>query len=415
MNPKNNTEKLIKGLVLPGTEGADKRILNDAFAAYDRTETKRMAESKPVVWRIIMENKKIKLAIAATIIFAVVLPTTFFEKTNQAWALEQTIETLKKYKGAYLTGLCPGDNNSLVGFEIWLRTNDTGISSTDALFKLDNSIMQWTKDNSTYTYIPGQDTILYEDAVTLGISHWLGPELFKLLTTLKDSKTTYGNDPATGRKLAILSASLTDAAGQKSFQVEFDVETKLPVSLKTWDNLRRKGRPTFSTTQIRYFEQLEDSVFVVDVPADAKYVEKPIMIPEANLEILSNSKYGISAEGLTKEQACRIILEKLFNAVIEGDLKLIRNLIPVSNSWSTESLKNILRIGQDDETVEVLQIGNISKGYSSRLGPVVVVPVLTKHRDETIWQDKFIIQFRDIAEKTSCVVHGPYGMLVQLE
>ena len=415
MNPQKNTEKLIRGLVLHGTEGADECILNDAFAAYDRTETRRTAESKPVVWRIIMENKKIKLAIAATVIFAVVLSTTFFEKTNQAWAIEQTIETLKKYKGAYLTGLCPGEKDSLVGFEIWLRTNDAGISSTDALIKLDNGIMQWTKDNSTYTYIPGKNIILYEDAVTLGISHWLGPELFKLLKSLKDAKTTYGNDPATGRKRAILSASLIDAAGPKSFEVEFDVETKLPVSIKNWDNLRRKGPPAFSATKIRYFEQLEDSIFVVDVPTNARYIEKPIYIPESNLEILSNPKYGISAEGLTTEQACRRILDKLFDAIIEGNLKLIRNVVPVSRSWSTESLKNILRIGQDDGIVEVLEIGKISKASSTRLGPIVVVPVLTKHGDDTIWQDKFVIQFRDIDKKTSCVVHGPYGMPVQLE
>jgi len=384
MNPQKNTEKLIKDLVLPGTEDADQRILNATLSAYDKSETNKAAGSKPVVWRIIMENKKIKLAIAATVIIAVILSTTFFDKTNQAWAIEQTIETLKKYKGAYLAGLCPSVKNVLVGFEMWFRTNDTGISSTDALIKLDDGVMQWTKDNSTYTYIPGQNTILYEDAVTLGISHWLGPELFKLLMTLKDAKTTYARDPATGREHAILSGGLTDAAGPKSFQVEFDVETKLPVSLKTWDNLHKKGKATFSATKIRYFKQLEDSVFVVDVPANARYVEKPIIIPEANLEILSNLKYGISAQGLTKEQACRRILEKLFNAVIEGDLKIIRNLIPVSRSWSEESLKNILRIGQDDGIVEVLQIGKISIESTTRLGPIVVVPVVTKRKDETI-------------------------------
>jgi hypothetical protein len=296
-----------------------------------------------------------------------------------------------------------------------IRTSDAGTSSSDALIKLDDGIMQWTKDNSTYTYVPDQNTILYEDAVTLGISHWLGPELFKLLMTLKDTKTTYVRDPATGRKLAILSASLTDAVGPKSFQIEFDVETKLPTSIKNWDNLRRKGRPTFSTTKIRYFEQLSDSTFSVETPADAKYIEKPIFIPEANLDILSNPDCGISAEGLTKEQACQKILSQLFNAVIEGDLKLIRNLVPLSSLWNEESLKNILRIGQTDEIVEVLQIGKISKENSSRLGPIAVVPITTKRRDETIWQDKFVIQFRNIADRTSCVVHGPYGLPIQLE
>jgi hypothetical protein len=415
MNPQKNTENLIKGFVLPGTEGADERILNAALSAYDRTESRGTVESKPTAWIIIMKNKKIKLAIAVIIIFAVVLSTTFFKKTNQAWALEQTIETLKKYKGAYLSGLCPGENGSLVGFEIWVRTNDAGTSSSDALIKSDDGAMQWTKDNSTYTYFPGQNIVLYEDAVTVGISNWLDPELLKLLKTLKDAKTIYANDPATGRELAILSGSFTDGAGPKSFQVEFDVETKLPVSLKNWDNLRRKGSPTFSATKIRYFEQLPDSTFAVETPADAKYVEKQITIPDANLEILSTPSCGISAEGLTKEQACRKILDKLFSAVIKGNLKVIKILVPVTNTWSDESLKNILRIGQDDEIIEVLKIGNISKESSTRLGPMVALPVITKRKNETIWQDKLIIQFRDIGEKTSCVVHGPYGLPVQLE
>ena len=65
--------------------------------------------------------------------------------------------------------------------------------------------------------------------------------------------------------------------------------------------------------------------------------------------------------------------------------------------------------------VEDLEIGKISKESSTRLGPIVVVPVLTKRKNETIWQDKFVIQFRDIDEKTSCVVNGPYGLSVQLE
>ena len=41
MNPQDNIEKLITKLVLPGTKAADERILNDALAAYKKSETKK--------------------------------------------------------------------------------------------------------------------------------------------------------------------------------------------------------------------------------------------------------------------------------------------------------------------------------------------------------------------------------------
>jgi hypothetical protein len=113
MNPQNNTEKLIKNLVLPGTENADEHILNDALAAYDKSETNKTSESKTAVWRIIIQDRRTTIA-AAVVILAVVLSMTFFNNTNQAWAIEDTIEALKKYKGAYLAGLCPGQKGSLV-------------------------------------------------------------------------------------------------------------------------------------------------------------------------------------------------------------------------------------------------------------------------------------------------------------
>ena len=73
MNPQDNIEKLITELVLPGTKAADERILNDALAAYEKTETKKTAEHQPIVWRnIIMKKPLTKIAVAAAVIGALI-------------------------------------------------------------------------------------------------------------------------------------------------------------------------------------------------------------------------------------------------------------------------------------------------------------------------------------------------------
>jgi hypothetical protein len=412
MSPRDNIEKTIQQFDIDINPKRDEEIFNHL-----RETMSKSKQSKPntrhEIWRIIMHNKITKPVAAAVIIIAVFIGMNMFNGTP-AWALDQTIEAMKEYSGAYLSGVCPGQTGSLVGFELWIRINDADPSTKNILVKTDDGIIRWTQDNATYTYIPAENTVYYENAVTIGFTHFLGPELFELLSSLKDAKTKYGFDPATRRDYAILSGSITDIHGSKSLQVEFDVETKLVTSLKQWENLPQPTL-TFDASNIRYFEQLPDSTFEVSIPTEAKYAEAPFIIPQANLEILSKAQYGISAEGLSKEQAGREILEKIYQALIEGDLKRFRQLAPVTEAWTDEFLKKALDIGTDKQIVKVLKIGSISKESTTSIGPVVVIPVTTQRKDGTVWQTNTIIQFRKIDDKSSCVVHGPYGLPTQLE
>ena len=59
----------------------------------------------------------------------------------------------------------------------------------------------------------------------------------------------------------------------------------------------------FDAFKITYYEDLPDSVFRVQIPGNPAYVEKPLTIPEENIGILSNPGHGISAEGLTPQEA----------------------------------------------------------------------------------------------------------------
>lgn len=410
MRSADTIEKQITNFTIDVNPDRDRQVLDEVLK-----NQATVGSSRNDVWRLLMNNKKFSFTTATTLIVAVLLAVTFLSSTPQAWAIEETIEAMKPYHGAYLSGVAVGQAGSLVGFNMWIRLNDAGTSSENVLVKLDDGLTLWTRDHATYIYLPGENTVLYEDALTSGLSHFLGPEFFELLTSLSKFQTTYCYDSATGRNRAMLSGSVTDVTGAKFLRVEFDVETKLVVSLTQWDGLHPEGDPGFSASTIRYFEQLPDDTFDVQIPEGVTYVEKPFTIPEINLEILSRPEYGMAAEGLTMQQAGRQILEQLYTAVIQGDLERFRNLAPVTADWTDDSLKHILRIGYENATVHIVHIGEISRQSDTPLGPAIVMPVTTKRKDGTVWQDKMIVQFRDIDGQASCVVHGPHGLPVQLQ
>ncbi len=77
----------------------------------------------------------------------------------------------------------------------------------------------------------------------MGLNPRFGPKLLAQLARMKDYKACEGEDPATGQKRVIVTCSLEIPTGPHSFQMEFEVRTKLPVSMKIWRNLKRDEAP----------------------------------------------------------------------------------------------------------------------------------------------------------------------------
>jgi hypothetical protein len=205
---------------------------------------------------------------------------------------------------------------------------------------------------------------------------------------------------------------MMSVAGQISWSVEFDRETKLPVALKQWQNPRRSGAPAVSAVRITYYRELPDGALKVDVPPGATYRQKPIVLPDGNLERMNDPAQGISAEGMTRAEAARKILEQAHQAIMGGDLASIRRLCPLTVAWSDEMLRAFLVHEEEEEKrlVQIVEIGGIVREGSSRVGPFVVVPVRVRTKDGKLWDQKHIVQFRLIGGRESCVVYGPYGM-----
>jgi hypothetical protein len=295
--------------------------------------------------------------------------------------------------------------------EVWARANKTASTSGNVLVRGGRGTIMWTREGSTYYYEPSEKVVYFEPALTIGMVPWLGPELLEALRAAENTQVIHGTDPATGRSRVTLLCSLMDVHGAQSWNIEFDVASKLPVSLRQWQNRDRSGPPSFEAFQLTYCESLPDSVFDVHVPSEAKYVEKLLQIPAETVGVLSDPRDGISTDGLTQQEAAEKAVRAVFQAVIDQDLDRLKTISPLCRNWGDEFLrKTVLKADKEDRIVEIVKIGQISRTGRSSLGPIAAVPAVVKLQNGKKAEQQMVVQFRQFGGVSSCVVHGPYGL-----
>ena len=406
MRPAEEIKDLLKNVPVNTNNQKDKQVLDEILNTMDQSQNAQPAVNRPNIWRIIMKNNISKIA-ATFIIIAVVLSFLVIDKFNTpAWALSDTIEALKDLKAVYVVGAYPGGTA-----EMWMRSNDSGSYSTDSVVRNSQGAITWTRDGSTYHYEPGQNKVYFENAITLGLSQWFGPELLEMFSKADNTKIIHGKDPATGRDRVTMICSMIDSNGPQSWIIEFDLETKLPVAFKNWRNLDRSGQPAFEAFKITYYEELPDSFFEVNIPGNPTYIEKPLTIPDENISALSNPRYGVSIEGLSQQEAAEKTVRIMYQSVIGQDLEQLKNICPLCNNWNDEFLRDIVfKPGEDDRIAKIVKIDKIQKTGHSKLGTIAAVPAILQLQNGKQVEQKMIIQFRELGGKSTCVVHGPYGL-----
>jgi len=412
MKPENEVERFVADTGLDTHAERDREILRDVLRAHDDFQQRRSQLRQPQTWRTIMRDHSRKLATAATVLLAVVL---FFAvsdwMTKPAWALQDAIDALKDFRAVHIVGAFPGGTA-----DVWIRANTSKTQSSDVVVKGSHGTITWTQDGATYHYEPNQNTVYYEHALTLGVTQWLGPELLEMLSTAQNVEVVRGKDPATGRDRVTLLCSLIDVQGAQSWIIEFDVASKLPVAFKQWGNLDRSGPPRFDALKVTYYEDLPDSVFAVHIPGQPVYVQKPLTIPDENIGVLSDTRDGLSAEGMTQQEAAERAVRTMFQAVIDGDLATLRKMCPLCKNWGDEFLRSVLlKTGKNQRIVEILKIGPISETGHSKLGPIVALPIAVQRQDGLRAEQRVIVQFRTLGGVSSCVVHGPYGLAREIK
>jgi hypothetical protein len=408
MKDTQNISQLLQQMRVPASAKLDGRIHREIDNAMPSPATAPADAQLTLgqIFTLILKKQSTRYTIASTLVLAVLVGLALIHSTPSAWAMEQAVEALKKYKGVQFTGYVTTDGKT-VPLVLWARADTTGDSVEAGLAK-SGGYTVWTKDNQTYTYDQSNQVVYIEPGITLGLDPWPGPKLFTLMSKMKNYQAFEGDDPATGRPRVVVTSSTDFMTGPESFLMEFDARSKLLVSAKTWANSRQEGMPVAAFEKVLFFEDLPDSAFDFQPPRGTLYTNAPLTIPDAgaSLPALSDPNCGISAEGMTREEACQKILGQLWAAQINTNFARIRQLLPYSATWSDDLMREECN---REEMVQVLKIGGIERTGNSKLGPLALVPGWIRYQGHSVVEVWMIVQFRETGHGTSCVIYGPHG------
>jgi len=266
----------------------DKKIINDALLAQEELKKSESAAPQPKIWRTIMKSKMTKFATAAAIILIVVFGITFVNKLSPpAWAIEQSIEAMDGYKAVLFEGLQSErtwrENGSLElkRYKSWAVANEDQTMVEKFRIEVEDFLILTTNGQKTWRYDPGTNTVCVENRPYVASECWFGGRFLEQLKEARNKwklakwEVTYGKNPATGKERAFLIFSMPEGPpSPRSLSLEFDMESKLLVSLKQWENAKWEGPATLVVERITYYESLPEDLFEFEIPEGAKVIEE---------------------------------------------------------------------------------------------------------------------------------------------
>jgi len=312
------------------------------------------------IWRRIMNSKITKYTAAAVIIIAVVLTVSIFNKTiptaSAAEVLQDAIDAVSDIWSVHMKTrmrTLPNDNFSVIGLkfdfvdiEMWKRTDENGL-------------MQWRVEKpGRVLLMDGQNTtmlirpnygVLAEKPYPLGCyDSWSG-RLLNVRDLLDNELKRAKNDPESAASLwhekvegsdkLMLEVDVKTSVSQDSYLrnkfimlsdhlkiYQFDPETKLLEAFQVYLHADDGNDVLiFEVTDIRYNQEIDDDVFVLDLPENMIWHGKPKKLPD-------NEKY----ENMTPIEVVRTFFQACADENWEETIKFL------PTTAITEDFKNIL-------------------------------------------------------------------------
>jgi len=355
---------------------------------------------------------RLGLGTAGLAVLLAVVAAALLRAPSHAWSIEQSIEAARPFLALHLRGTFGGNARC----ELWARTaSDDRARRQRVLIRIAHGPTIWTEGNATHYHEPDSGVVYTDDAQTAGFNPWPGPRLLEMARAAGVRMVeTRWRFP--GRRSVVTEWSLFTTRGPTSARAEFDVESKLLVSLRQWDNMDRRGAPGFQADDITYLQDLPDEAFAVDLPAGVQYQPKPVEVAESVLGLLSLEDTGIPTPDVPPDEAGRLIVAEMWQKLMARDVEGFKQLCPVTRGWSDEFLQAMLGGADDpDAVVEVVSVGPAVRRGHSRLGPLSVVTSHVRHRDGGLYEEKTIVQHRLTEPTPSCVIYSSYGQPYRLE
>ena len=285
MKSAEKIEQLVKKIRFSPETSANKRILGYAEAALkQRVDTTKSNRFELNIWRVIMKSKITKLAAAAVIIVAIGFSITFLDRlATPAYAIEQTIEALKKVNSVYVEEIYR-EKGTLLKIKMWARRGSHGKfffgdfrreSGDDGYTTVVNE-----SENQTYYYDPSAKTVRIYEGLNVTIGDFLDRDYFlHLQQEMENVELEYGEDKITGKEVVVLKYKVSipsdyDKSITKSQVITFDLETKLPIRWTSWDNPDFKGEPYSEWILIEYNQELPGNTFKFEIPEDTTVISE---------------------------------------------------------------------------------------------------------------------------------------------
>lgn len=283
MKPADEIRQFFKNAELGINPDADEKVFEDVFQA--QQEITENVPAVPERWRIIMRNPQTKVAAAAVLIVACLIGVFIINETSSVtWAIEQSIEALSKYNAVLVEGsesdLNEDGELQMRDWKSWAVANEDQTKAKKIRHEVDGVPTIITNGQETWRYDLQTNTVIKN--LPYGTpEHWIGGRFLEQLRAFHESglinhwEVTYGKDPVTSKQRAFLTVAWLDKRynGPRSMWFEFDVESKLVVSVKQWENSNWEGPPRIVSEKITYYESLPDELFEFEIPEGATVIE----------------------------------------------------------------------------------------------------------------------------------------------
>lgn len=398
MKPANDMEETIKKkLNFAASTEMRERILTDVLDAQEETKKTKSASAGPNIRSIIMKNPIIKFAAAAMVIIAVLWAGTFLEKsTTRAYAIEQTIKALQKISTVHAFCI-DWDGNKV---EVWGDINaETG--KENAIFcDSQSGFTIISTPEITYYYDKRENVVRLDKGLAPASYVRFGRIIEDIIDRIikpNNGDVQINREYDQQRKAEVI--VLHGVTQREEFEVHIDPESKLPISINTIrSDYPSKGLK--SVDRIYYDQLLPDGIFKFEIPEG---VEVVIHRAQPN-NVLDDPDVGMIIETETNEEACKIIVEEYWHAVINQNWSKAKKLRPMpEKSW--DYLKTIDYV--DNKPARLIKIKEPYQEKDCWIGPIVSYVIKTT--DGEFKTGDMIIKIRETDAKKSYVIAGTWG------
>jgi len=387
MRPTDKIQNLIKNLNDQTRPELDEKILQNCYTELN-TQESSAPEKGPNIWSTIMHSKITKPIAAAIIIIGALLSLTMFNKTvSSAYAIEETLKAMQQIETIHLFGKDWDENE----FEMWIKLNpDTGIPDYVYHDYFTQNALVVSRPDKSYQY--NSNRVLINSGKLYNIDTAPAKIFEQALKASKnpliqaDIDISHEYAPETNNMVIVINFETANEARK----IYIDPKTKLPIRIVGLKN-GQLGSIFKDIDYIEYNVELPQGIFEFEVTEGMKVVDMDLRMKQIN-----DPKNGISAKGLTEQEAVELLITDYWNAMIAGDEETARKLSPAYP-----------KILDGSQLTELVKIG---KPYiQNGCGIGKVVPCRLRYIDGTLKEVRLIMRYRKHNDHESYTIAGTWG------